>query len=206
MGAVSGSGGRRQSAVMALCATACLAMACVPSASLAETAVKLPVIFIPQVPPGNWEDTANCGPACLVMAAAYARREEPRAAKILKVDRFLGLDENGRPCTHCDQLVRAGKAVFGLTLKADPWSLAAVKKEIVAGGPVIVELEAGCLSNRGYSYGGSHFVAAIGLDRGRIICHDPMTPNGKAKAYAVGEFEAAMAGDTGLVVHGFRRR
>ena len=75
-----------------------------------------------------------------------------------------------------------------------------VRQKISQGYPVIVAVNSGKLSNRGYSYAGGHFVVAKGYTSTHIIANDPGTINGNSKYYLNSEFQSAMSGGCVIVV------
>ena len=159
-------------------------------------AVLLPVKFLSQGSGNN-----NCGPVSLAMAGGYAVQLEPTADKVNQINTSVGRSD--QDFKSCEDLINAGRAVFGLTLTKHHWDVADIRTELGAGRPLIVAVKARFLSNRGYGYEGDHFLVAIGLDDGHIICNDPGTRNGAGKSYATAEFDQAMKAEGGIVLTGF---
>jgi hypothetical protein len=64
-----------------------------------DNKILLDVPFLPQVPPGDWANTRNCGPACAVMIRAYYFNLQPLPDHIIQANNWLnarfGLSLNG---------------------------------------------------------------------------------------------------------------
>lgn len=185
--------------------------------SMAET-VQLPVVFMPQYPPGNAALTRNCGPACLAMAAAFAKNATngPKPEEISAIDRDLKFsdDQNGQD-TVCSQIIKAATDCYQLDVHEEHWTTGIVDKikaEIRQGGPVICAVEAKFLLDRTYGWAGGHYILAVGFTDTEIICNDPGTKYGTTgkgpSFYSFDEFiNASSAKDQGnAVIVGFRQQ
>lgn len=168
----------------------------------------LPVAFIPQVPPGEWANTNNCGQACALMAMSYHNGTEPTEQGIKDIDDWLFQkyddpinDYNGSvtDTVKLEALVKEFGG-FGKSYRDHDWSLTDLKTEIDNGLPVIAAVTASYLSNRGYNYSGGHFVLAVGYTETHIVCNDPGTNSGWAKHYLNSEFSEALSSQNGSVV------
>lgn len=177
------------------------------------SSVLLPVPFLAQFQPGL-VTTGNCccGPASLSMCAAYKLGRNPTKDDIVAIMAYVGRpqDCSGTGGTPWNELLSASSGVFGLSnVKYAKWTIPQIKAELVAGGPLIVGVKAGCLTNRGYSYTGGHYIVAIGYDPDSIICNDPGTSYSQPKHYSNADFEAAItavgSGIPNGVIYGFAR-
>ena len=53
---------------------------------LGHTQINLPVDFLPQVPPGTWSQTRNCGETAAAMIFAYYNNQTPTEQDIRDID------------------------------------------------------------------------------------------------------------------------
>lgn len=130
----------------------------------------LPVEFITQVPPGNNNDTHNCGQTCALMTFCYWNKTTPTVQGIKDIDDWLYTrfnlpknDYNGSDATK-DQLAILAReyASFTASYAESGWDLNGIRREIKQGRPVIVAIIAGFLTNKTYNWNGGHFVLAVG--------------------------------------------
>lgn len=170
-------------------------------------AADISVPFIPQVPPGDWSSTKNCGQTSSLMTYSFYDGTTPTAQGIKDIDTWL----NGRfgdpinnwngayqTTTKLETLAKeyGGKyGTFPYSYKASGWSVARVKQEIDAGRPVIVAVTGAPL---GQSYGG-HFLVAKGYTSTGIITNDPGRTSG-VLTYTNTQFANAMSSQGGAVV------
>ncbi|MEN6356961.1 MAG: C39 family peptidase [Armatimonadota bacterium] len=160
-----------------------------------------------------WNDDTcgkgSCGPASIAMCNCYVLGRTPVTQDIINVWLFLGGDPNGNdPAgTSLSQLVSASHEwPFGVAAVYQTTStLAGVKSEIAAGNPVLVHVKAGYLSNRGYSYTGGHYIAAVGYNDDYLICNDPGTWLGEHKYYSNADMTKAMKSKHNGVLKGFHQ-
>jgi hypothetical protein len=175
------------------------------------TGVLLPVIFMPQ----HFSDaycssggSGSCGPTSLSMCAAYVLGRAPEVSDIKKVWSFIyghsssydynyecGNDSNGTSLTQLRNAARGWPFSLSNVSYVSITSLQTIRNELDAGRPVVVHVVCSHLSNRGYTYKGGHYVAAIGYDDDHIICNDPATSYGQPKYYSNDEMLAAILDD-----------
>ena len=171
-------------------------------APLATWSFELPVPLVRQV-----GDKSNCGPTAAAMAvAAYAGEESPDGLRDLRNamgewtwQRFprrqraqVGSDAGGST----RGMIRASLENFGEErwlevshpwLPRELWSLAVLKRSLAERRPLLVLAEAAKLWN--VRAPGLHWVVVVGLDRGRVLVHDPA--DGQRTAVALGAFWSA---------------
>ncbi|MFA5107205.1 MAG: hypothetical protein WC497_02645 [Patescibacteria group bacterium] len=160
----------------------------------------LNVPWLPQVPPGSWSGTKNCGQACGVMLGGYFNHGAVASWVITAENMFLA-DRFDDPrynnangwYTNFD-----GRNTLG-TLLTEFHGLHYtvyhgrapddVVNEMLHGRPVIcgVMIKNGRLVGSG---GTPHWVLAVGWD-GRIYLHDPGTTRGRFIAYTKEDFDAS---------------
>ncbi|MCE5323326.1 C39 family peptidase [bacterium] len=173
------------------------------------TQVILGVSFLKQFYTYNGGDCghASCGPASLSMCACYVLGRTPTYLDIVNVWSYLGRDTCGNESsgTSLTELRNAARGwPFGLSnVYKSTLTLQGVKNEITAGRPVLVHVQCSYLSNRGYSYTGGHYIAAVGYDTGYLICNDPGTYLGEHKYYSDSDMTGAMAYYGNEVLRGF---
>lgn len=161
----------------------------------------LQVPFLPQVPPGDWSNTKNCGQTCAVMLKGYFGYYCPSPQAITDANKWLAnrlgnsryYDPNGwyTNFTGPNALGKLINEYCGLRCgPASGSDVSAILNEISRGRPVIVgvHIRNGRLATSG---GISHWALAIGWnarDR-RIILNDPGTSSGRQIQYPVADFE-----------------
>ncbi|MCE5323972.1 C39 family peptidase [bacterium] len=177
----------------------------------AYTDVILDVPFLQQF----WNDGTcghgSCGPASLTMCCRYVYSQSgtngnPTPQDMINIWSYLGGDTSGNDMngTSLSQLTSAAHGVFSVNYAYQTTStLASVKSEIAAGRPVLVHVWAGYLSNRGYSYTGGHYIAAVGYGDNYLICNDPGTYLGEHKYYSDYDMINAMNAVGCGVIKGF---
>ena len=170
----------------------------------------IPMLFKSQYPPGtSGSASQNCGPASTLMVLSYYDDTTPTEQGIKDIDTWLFGSStnnwNGYYTSPSDLLSVAtgfgGRyGTYPSSYRSNNWNINMVKQRIDAGQPVIVEVMASRLSNRGYNYTGIHYVVAKGYDATHIIANDPGTVNGNSKYYLNNEFTLAMSDAGGNVV------
>lgn len=153
----------------------------------------------------------SCGPASLTMCCRYVHgisnsNGTPTPQDMIDVWNYLGGDPSGNDMngTSLSQLTSAAHGVFNVQCAYQTTStLASIKDEIAAGCPVLVHVVAGYLSNRGYSYTGGHYIAAVGYNDNYLICDDPGTYLGEHKYYSNSDMINAMNAAGCGVIKGF---
>ncbi len=169
---------------------------------------ELPVPFIAQVPPGNWSRTKNCGQTSVLMVMSFHQGKSPSVAGIQNIDDWLykkyrdPVDQYNGSYTTTAKLAAIAKEFGGFidSYKTNGWKLKTLREKIDQGQPVIVAIIAKHLSNRGYDWGGGHFVVVKGYTNSHFIVHDPGTTKGANKYYSNSEFQKAFAAQNGAVV------
>ena len=168
----------------------------------------LPVPFKPQVPPGQWAATNNCGQTATLMVMSYWKGSEPTEQDIKDIDDWLfvkygdPINNYNGSATNTTKLLAVAKEYgkFTNSYTDSGWTLNDLKESINRGYPIIAAITASYLSNRGYNYAGGHFVVVIGYTASHIICNDPGTNSGEQKYYSNDEFAQAFSSQGGAVV------
>jgi len=173
----------------------------------------LSVPFIKQVPPGDWDNTKNCGQACGVMLGGYYNGGAVADWVIIAENRWLRrftgntryLNDNGWYTNF------SGKNTLGNLL----YHFHALRtivyygnqpddiiNEVAHGRPVLagVRIKDGKLVGSG---GTSHWVLVVGWD-GRIVIHDPGTSSGRYKRYSIAAFRDSWEEEGKIYVPVFR--
>ncbi len=169
---------------------------------LASWSIDLPVPLVRQV-----GDKSNCGPTAAAMAvAAYAGEQSPDELRELRnaigewtwqrfprrQKRQAGADSGGSTRS----MMRGSLESFSDArwrevdhpwLPRELWSLAVLKRSLAERRPLVVLAEAARLWN--VRAPGLHWVVVVGLDRGRVLIHDPA--DGQRTAVPLGAFWTA---------------
>ena len=157
-----------------------------------DTKILLDVPFLPQVPPGTWSNTRNCGHTCAVMMRAYYFNIEPLPEHIIQADNWLnaryGLpvnDYNG-DWTNCFQ-IRAWLESEGVPTKVGMGNLEKARTMLSEGKPFL----AAVYSNMNPNGGAKHAMLVIGIDSTHVYVNDPGKVNGENNSYPISQFLSA---------------
>lgn len=160
--------------------------------------VTLFVPWLPQVPPGTWEGTKNCGQACSVMLAAYYYGGSCGSQQIRDANRWLAgrlgdsryLDASGNGWytgfTGSNALGLLIGERYRLQYRVGYGSgVSAIRSELNSGHPVVlgVQISNGNLVASG---GMSHWVIAVAYDyAGNVYLNDPGTDRGCQRGWMI---------------------
>ena len=184
----------------------------------ADQEINLPVPFTPQVPPGDWYNTKNCGQTSSAMIYAFYgfyNHTPANSGDISSINSWLAqqygdnrfLESNGY-FTSTTYLTNLAKVYgnFTKTYNGSNWTNAQLKQEIQAGRPVIIAT----YTNMNTVDGAKHFMVLRGLrldSNGNIthvIVNDPGRSLGSGRGenvvYDVATFQTAWAKNSKAVV------
>ncbi len=185
-----------------------------------SAATNIPVKWLPQVPPGDWKNSANCGPTSVLMIAKYYEGQTPTSTEIEQIDdEMLALfgypvnsdngsasGDNGSEPTGYDLATLASK-YFDLpdSHRYANWTIAQLQEELANGYPVIVAVFTHMSPADGYN---KHFMVLVGMDTNFVYVNDPgrtwqQTHPGPL-AYTLSDFETAWqenANNAVVVIH-----
>lgn len=153
--------------------------------------ILLDVPFLPQVPPGDWSNTRNCGVASAVMIAAYVHSTTPTPEDIREANEWLhnrfGLPINGYNGEYTNVFqIRAYLENRGVPSRIGMGNLAILRKLLEEGKPVLVAVFANMNVTQP-----RHAMVAVGVDDVSIYVHDPGKPNGAYNNYPLPQFLSA---------------
>lgn len=156
------------------------------------------VPFLPQVPPGDWGGTRNCGQACAVMLGGYFNNGAVASWVIDSENDWMKCDKPNGCYTSSSSLANllwgfhrlSCRTYYGRTVDD-------VLNEVVNNGnPTIVgvRISGGRLTSDPKK-GTAHWALAVGYDgyRNEIILNDPGTTSGRNIHYSVSAFDASWA-------------
>ncbi len=167
---------------------------------------ELPVPWLPQVPPGDWANTKNCGQACALMVHAYFNWYCPGPSGITNANRWLAsrfgdsryLSSNGWYTNFSGRnvlgvlIVEYFRKAYLVRYGSSYDDISQILAEIQNGKPVIVGvmISGGRLVSSG---GIAHWSLAVGYDQGtgEIILNDPGTNSGNKVHYKFATFDAS---------------
>ncbi|ETR68386.1 MAG: hypothetical protein OMM_10580, partial [Candidatus Magnetoglobus multicellularis str. Araruama] len=141
--------------------------------------IYLAVPFIAQSPPGDWDNTRNCGPTSYLMIYSYYKNTIPTVQDIKNLDDWLFENEelpinnyNGSYTT-CDILKRLSinHGGFSETEVHRDWTMEGLVDELQKGYPVIVAVRLRMSSEVTTSNG--HFMVLRGIDQNYVYVNDP---------------------------------
>jgi len=154
--------------------------------------ILLDVPFLPQVPPGDWVNTRNCGPTCAVMMRAYYFNISPSPDHIVQADDWLnarfGIPVNGynSDWTNIFQ-IRAWLDSEGVPTKVGMGNLEQARAMLSEGKPFLVAI----YSNMNSSGGAKHAMLVVGIDSNNIYVNDPGKVTGANNSYPLSQFLSA---------------
>lgn len=153
--------------------------------------ILLDVPFLPQVPPGDWSATRNCGVASAVMIAAYFSETTPTPEDIKRANDWLyarfGLPTNGYNGEYTNVFhVRAYLESRGIPSRIGMGNLEILRRCLEEGKPVLVAVFANMDTSSA-----KHAMVVVGMDSTSLYVHDPGKPNGAYNSYPIGRFLAA---------------
>lgn len=160
--------------------------------------VKLDVPFIPQVPPGDWSNTKNCGQASVLNVVGYLRRqcmasfnityENDWLAKTYNDSRYK--DQNGY-YTDTAKLVNLAQNYWGYRNSVSGnGTLDKVYAELKCNRPVVVAVRLNMSSDLGTL---GHFMVLVGMDNSTVWMNDVGKSQGKDRAFPLSQFQASWA-------------
>ncbi|MEI6156956.1 MAG: papain-like cysteine protease family protein [Atribacterota bacterium] len=157
-----------------------------------DTKILLDVPFLPQVAPGNWSNTRNCGQTSAVMIRAYYQGTEPTSSDIIAADQWLaanyGISLNGgnSDWTNCFQ-IRGWLESENVPVKVGMGNLDRLRSFLREGKPVLVAVYSGMNPNGG----AKHAMVAVGIDATSVYVNDPGKVNGANNTYSIAQFVSA---------------
>lgn len=154
--------------------------------------VLLDVPFLPQVPPGDWSNTRNCGVASAAMIKAYYFGTTPAPEDIIEADHWLherfGIALNGGNGDYTNVFqIRAWLESEGVPTRVGMGNLEVLRELLREGKPVLVAV----YSNMNPAGGNKHAMVVVGIDGSSIYVNDPGKMNGKNNVYSISQFLAA---------------
>ncbi len=150
--------------------------------------VLLDVPFLPQVPPGDWANTRNCGVAAAVMVKAYYYGSTPTPQDIVEADEWLharfGLPLNNYngDFTNVFQ-IRSWLEAQGISTRIGMGNGEMLRSFLKEGKPVIVAVFAHMNPRSA-----KHAMLLVGMTQDAVIVHDPGKPNGASNVYSLNQF------------------
>lgn len=150
--------------------------------------ILLDVPFLPQVPPGDWSNTRNCGVASAVMIRAYYFGSTLTPQDIMVADEWLnrrfGLPINNYNGDFTNVFyLRSFLEAHGVLTQVGMGNLEVLRSLLLQGKPVLVAV----FSNMSLS-GAKHAMVVVGMKGDLILLHDPGKTNGAYNAYSATQF------------------
>lgn len=153
----------------------------------------LSIPFTPQAPTGNWEDNKDCEEASIAMVKAYYEgkrvsvRPPDAVESIKKLNDWEKANLGFYRDTGAEDTARMAREVYGFrtNIIAD-YTAEDLKKEIRAGNPILLPINAGLLNNP--KYVGQepfyHMFVIKGYSDDLFIVNDPGTESGSDNVYS----------------------
>lgn len=174
--------------------------------------------WLPQVPPGDWTNTVNCGPASLLMAISSLTGSPASPGKQDIIDLITWMDENvdsyggvgtnyNGSITTTEMLTSVANNHFSFEARRMVHgTLEDLYDQLVAGRPVIVATYTQGTNNAPsdvmVSGGAGHFMLLVGMSGTHVFLHDPgrsAATNGKNRNYTIESFLKNWQGHAGVV-------
>ncbi|MDM8523690.1 C39 family peptidase [Desulfococcaceae bacterium HSG8] len=155
----------------------------------------LNIPFISQVPPGDWNNTKNCGQTCCAMIFAYYNGTVPTEQDIKKIDDWMyenygdSVNNYNGSYTTVDKLAKLAKDYGGFqnSEARRQWNMSDLQNELDNDHPVIVAIRLNMETT-----GIGHFMVLRGMDDNYVYVNDPgkslASGHGKNKRYTRTEF------------------
>jgi hypothetical protein len=171
----------------------------------ASSTVLLDCGWLAQSPPGDWDNTVNCGPVSLLMAESCLSDFAPTAADTIDLITWMdanvstyggtGSNHNGS-LTNTSQLAEAWSGYFARSAERRPGAtLESVYDELAAGRPVIVTTLTQATNNAPSDAmaltGAPHFMLVVGMTPTHVVMHDPgrsQSANGEDRYFTIESF------------------
>ena len=149
--------------------------------------LKIQVPWLPQVPPGNWTETMNCGPAAYAMIDGFFSNTTPNADTIKLIDDWMAANVAGWSInnysgnaggTTTAELAKLASeyGVYQFAEKFTSASCETLRAELAAGRPIIVTIETQTTNNYPSTTmkpGHGHFAVLGGMDHQYVYIFDP---------------------------------
>lgn len=152
------------------------------------TRILLDVPFLPQVPPGDWNNTRNCGVASAVMIKAYYYGTIPTPQDIMTADEWLsarfGLPINNYNGDFTNVFyIRSFLESQGISARIGMGNVELLRSFLKEGKPVLVAV----FSNMSPG-GAKHAMLVVGITNDSVVVHDPGKTNGANNIYPLSQF------------------
>lgn len=166
--------------------------------------VQLQVTFIPQVPPGNWNDTRNCGQTSALMDFCYYNKTAPTVDGISNIDDWLQ-GKFGHPTRNYNgsytdisilEILAREYGGFPDSHKYGNWNLQQLRNELSAGYPIIVATH----THMDARHGLGHFMLLVGMNDHNVYINDPGLTHGGNNHYPIDQFARSWAAQSNSCV------
>ncbi len=153
--------------------------------------ILLDVPFLPQVPPGDWANTRNCGVAAAVMMKAYYYGITPTPQDIIGADEWLnarfGLPLNNYNGDFTNVFhIRSWLEAQGIPTRIGMGNVELLRSFLSQGKPVLVAVFANMNPRSA-----KHAMLLVGMTQDGVIVHDPGKTNGAHNVYSLSQFLAS---------------
>jgi hypothetical protein len=157
--------------------------------------ILLNVPFLPQVPPGDWKNTKNCGQDSVLMVMAFLKKFQPYSQLITDEDSWLAWytgnsvfkNPNGAP-TNTSLLASLTKGYwsYSTVYTGSNGTKDLLYNSLKQGKPVVVAVKIDMGTTTA-----NHFMVLIGLSDSTVIVNDPGHTYGGGVQYSYSQFDAS---------------
>jgi hypothetical protein len=164
-----------------------------PSFVVASSILDVP--FLPQVPPGNWSDTRNCGQSSYLMVQSFYKNNPVSESDIKSVDDWLKSEFNddirnySGNYTNISKLIKIARQFGGFedfSILSGTQNIDLLKNHISEGNPVIVAVYTNMFLKGNMDV--PHFMVLTGVDDEFVYVNDPGKSKGKNNQYNIADF------------------
>jgi len=158
----------------------------------------LAVPWLPQVPPGDWANTKNCGQTCAVMLSGYFNKTAVNSSQITAENTWLYGYTGNSAYNNANGYYTSTTQIQALLLQKHGLTSSIltgatvddILNQAYSGKPCIahVRISGGTLVGSG---GVDHWTLVVGFDGYNVITNDPGSSSGYNRAYSKAAFTAS---------------
>lgn len=179
----------------------------VSSTAFSYCCYRLYIPFLTQVPPGDWDNTKNCGQTCAVMLGGYFNATPVNSSEITEQNKWLAMYTGDKRYNSPNGWYTGGSSLTAY--RQILLNVHHLKTSVYYGKDIYDILNYGCqqmpvivgvlikkgklVSNVKDKDAASHWAIVVGCDGNKVILNDPGTNSGNGIKYDVATFTSSWA-------------